>query len=264
MTNTPREWDADTYQRVSEPQLAWGLTVLSRLELQGDERIIDAGCGTGRLTAELLERAPSGRVIATDLSYNMLSVAQRVLTPRFGDRVSFVQSDLLQGCFAPAADVIFSTATFHWVLDHPRLFREIYRQLVPGGRLMAQCGGAGNLKRTHERATALLKVPPFVRFSQRWTNPWEFATAKVTAERLRDAGFEDVETYIESQPTPLPNAEEYAEFARAVVLRPYLALFPDEKVRVLFIQEMTSQAANDDTPFLFDYCRLNIQARRPA
>ena len=260
---SPREWDAETYQRVSEPQLAWGLSVLARLELSGNETVVDAGCGTGRLTAELMERLPAGRVIALDLSHNMLTVARRELAPRFGRRVSFVQAHLLDRCLGPVADVVFSTATFHWVLDHPRLFRELRDTLVPGGRLMAQCGAAGNLKRTHERATALLKVAPFVRYASAWKNPWEFASAAITQTRLRDAGFVDVDTYVEAAPTRLNDADDFAEFATAVVLRPYLALFPDPAIKREFIGAITRQFASDPEPFVFDYCRLNISARNP-
>lgn len=260
---TPREWDAETYQRVSAPQLAWGLPVLARLDLTGHETVIDAGCGTGRLTAALLDRLPHGRVVALDLSRNMLEVAKRELTPTHGGRVMFVQTHLLDRCLAPVADVVFSTATFHWVLDHPRLFRELRAALVPGGRLMAQCGAAGNLARTHERATALLKLPPFVRYAGGWRSPWEFASAAVTETRLRDAGFTEVDTYVEAAPTHLKTAEAFAEFATAVVLRPYLALFPDPAMKAEFIAELTRQFSADAEPFVFDYCRLNISARNP-
>jgi hypothetical protein len=118
--------------------------------------------------------------------------------------------------------------------------------------------------RTHERATALLRVPPFVKYASGWKNPWEFASAKVTTLRLQDAGFTDVETYIEASPTPLDDAEAFQVFARAVVLRPYLALIPDETLKRAFLTEMTAQFAADSPPFVFDYCRLNISARKPG
>jgi len=264
VSTTGREWDAETYQRVSEPQLAWGRTVLARLDLAGHETVLDAGCGTGRLTAELLDRLPGGRVIAMDLSGNMLSVARRELSPRSHGRVDYVQAHLLDRCIAPVADVIFSTATFHWVLDHPRLFRELRAMLVPGGRLMAQCGGAGNLARTHARASALLGTAPFARFADAWKNPWEFAGADTTRARLRDAGFVDIETSVEAAPTPFENGEAFAEFGAAVVLRPYLALFPDPAIRGAYMEELTRQFATDETPFVFDYRRLNISARHPC
>src|SRR5437588_11509857 len=117
-----REWDASSYHRISEPQFRWGQQVLGRLELTGGETVIDAGCGSGRLTAQLLERLPEGHVIALDASENMLREARAHLQPRFGDRVSFVHADLQSLGIDEGADAIVSTATFHWVLDHPRLF----------------------------------------------------------------------------------------------------------------------------------------------
>lgn len=260
MTPAGREWDADAYQRISSPQVGWGRAVLARLELAGNETVVDAGCGTGRLTAELLERLPAGRVIAIDLSANMLDVAKRELESRFAGRIFFAQCDLVQGCLALAADIVFSTATFHWVLDHPRLFRELRGMLAPGGRLVAQCGGGPNLARVHGRAMALMKTRPFVRHLAAWKNPWEFADAETTERRLRAAGFTDVETWLETAPTPMADAAAFAEFARTVVLRPYIALLPDESLRAAFIDAMTKQFAEDDPPYVFDYWRLNISA----
>lgn len=264
MTPAGREWDAEAYQRISSPQLAWGRSVLSRLELDGDETVVDAGCGTGRLTAELLERLPTGRVIAIDLSANMLDVAKKKLSSRFGARVSFAQCDLLNRCLGPVADVLFSTATFHWVLDHPRLFRELHGMLVPGGRLVAQCGGGKNLARTHERAMGLIKSKPFVRALSQWKDPWEFADAGTTELRLRNAGFIDIETWVESAPTPMADAASFTEFARTVVLRPYLEILPDESQRAAYLETLTAEFARDDPPFVFDYWRLNVSAVKPV
>ena len=112
---TTREWNATSYHRVSNPQFAWGMAVLARLVLRGDERVIDAGCGSGRLTSELLARLPRGRVVAVDRSRNMLEQARATLAP-FGSRVRFVEVALPPIPVAGWADVVFSTATFHWVL----------------------------------------------------------------------------------------------------------------------------------------------------
>src|SRR5690349_11037795 len=122
-----REWDADAYHRISGPQFSWGKRVLERLALRGDEILMDAGCGTGKLTAELLEQLPHGHVIAVDLSYNMLAGAREHLQPRFGRQVSLVAADLLHLPFVRAFDGIFSTAAFHWVPDHDRLFRALHQ-----------------------------------------------------------------------------------------------------------------------------------------
>ena len=127
------EWDARAYHDKSRPHVAWGATVLERLSLRGDEIALDAGCGTGKLTAELLRRLPQGKVIALDRSQNMMDQARDFLGGEFSERVSFVKTDLLEIDLDREVDVIFSTATFHWVLDHPRLFRNLFRALRPGG-----------------------------------------------------------------------------------------------------------------------------------
>src|SRR5262245_40282933 len=120
------EWDAATYHRVSEPQFEWGRKVLARLALAGDETVLDAGCGTGRLTALLLGRLPRGRVIGLDQSASMLATAREFLTPRFGSQVELIETDLLDLDLDRACDAVFSTATFHWVLDHDRLFARLF------------------------------------------------------------------------------------------------------------------------------------------
>src|SRR5262245_31489535 len=187
-----REWNADSYHQVSSPQFDWGTAVLERLPLEGDELVLDVGCGTGRLTEKLLERLPRGHVVGIDLSSNMLQVARDFLQPRFGDRIRLVMADASALPLLGAADAIFSTATFHWVRDHPRLFRGLHAALKPGGRLVAQCGGGPNIARLHGRADALMQEPRFAPYYAAWQEPWEFADALTTTRRLEEAGFEDV------------------------------------------------------------------------
>jgi trans-aconitate methyltransferase len=260
---TPIEWDAGVYHRVSAPQVAWGQQVLRRLALAGNETVLDAGCGSGRLTAELLERLPAGHVIAVDQSANMLAQAADQLAPRFGGRVSFVQARIEDLVLPEPVDAIFSTATFHWVLDHRRLFRTLIACLKPGGRLVAQCGGGPNIDRLLRRTEALLDAPEFRDRSVGWSHPWEFASAELTARRLHDAGFIDVETSIEAAPTSFPDAGAFCEFTRSVVLRAHLDVLPDATSRDEFMERITALAAVDDPPFILDYWRLNLSAARP-
>jgi trans-aconitate methyltransferase len=248
---------------VSAPQFTWGQKVLDRLDLRGDETAIDAGCGSGRLTALLLERLPRGRVIAVDRSANMLGEARAYLQPRFGDRVSFLLAALEELSLEEAADLIFSTATFHWIPDHPALFRTLYGTLKPGGTLVAQCGGGPNLAQFLGRAGALLATAPYVPFFAGWSGPWQFAGVATTAERLREAGFVDVETDLEPAPTVLPGAGDYRAFVSTVILRSHLERLPDEGLRAAFLDTLTAQAARDDPPFSLDYWRLNLRGARP-
>ena len=257
------EWDAPIYHRVSAPQVTWGSRVLERLPLSGSETVIDAGCGTGRLTADLLERLPQGRVIAVDRSANMLAEAAAYLTPRFGSRVSFLQRDIQYLQLSEKADAIFSTATFHWVLDHRQLFRTLFDCLKPGGRLVAQCGGGPNIARLRQRAEALLASEKYREQAAGWANPWEFATPEETALRLSESGFVDIETSLEPAPTSFPNSSRYHEFVESVVLRAHLDALPDAATRDAFMADITAMAAMDDPPFTLDYWRLNLAASRP-
>jgi trans-aconitate methyltransferase len=259
------EWNAAVYHRVSDPHQAWGARALAMLRVRGDETAIDCGCGTGRLTAELLERLPEGRVIALDRSRNMLETAEAFLGPRFGDRVTYRQADLQtfdRAELGETVDLVFSTATFHWIPDHPRLFANLFGLLKPGGWLVAQCGGAGNLAKLLERANALQREEPFAPYFARWPGPWEFADDVSTAERLRAAGFTNVETNLESMPARMDDADAYREFLTNVIFGAHLARIPEPALQAAYVDRLTGQAAHDDPPFELDYWRLNMRAVR--
>ncbi|MGH2532168.1 MAG: class I SAM-dependent methyltransferase [Thermomicrobiales bacterium] len=260
------EWNAEIYHRVSNPHVNWGAKVIERLALRGDETVMDAGCGTGRLTADLLERLPTGHVIALDQSQNMLDVARDNLVPRYGDRVSFVQADLQAldpAVIGKPVDVIFSTAAFHWVLDHPRLFAALCRVLTPGGWLVAQCGGGPNLAVLLSHAADLMATPRYAPFFAGWSGPWEFADDVTTAERLRAAGFVDVETSLEEAQTRLADAATFREYLTTVIFGAHLARIPHEELREGFVDHLTDLAVVEDPPFFLDYWRLNLRGRRP-
>jgi trans-aconitate methyltransferase len=257
------EWNAASYHKVSAPQTSWGHKVLARLSVRGDEHAIDAGCGSGRLTGALMERLPRGKLVAIDRSWNMLLTARTNLRPVFGSRVAFVQVALPGLPFANAADLVFSTATFHWIKDHPALFAGIFQALRSGGRLHAQCGGGPNLAHAHELAERVMHAPPFDSYFADWPGPWEFADAVTTAERLRMAGFTGIDTSLEEAPTTLASEADYREFVTTVIYHPHLDRLPAIDLKHAFIDRVTALAAQDDPPFTLDYWRLNMQARKP-
>ncbi|HEX6163538.1 MAG TPA: class I SAM-dependent methyltransferase [Vicinamibacterales bacterium] len=256
------EWNAVAYHKVSGPQTSWGQKVLNRLHVNGDERAIDAGCGSGRLTGELMERLPNGRLIAIDRSWNMLMTARANLRPVFGSRVSFAQVSLPDLPFAGWADLVFSTATFHWVKDHAALFAGIFAALRAGGKLHAQCGGGPNLRRAHELAETIMHAAPFTGYFTDWPGPWEFANAEVTADRLARAGFVEIETSLEEAPTTLATEADYREFVTTVIYHAHLERLPRADLKQQFIDRVTALAANEPVPFTLDYWRLNMSARK--
>jgi trans-aconitate methyltransferase len=260
---TPREWNAATYHRVSGPQFAWGQGVLARLPLRGTETVLDVGCGTGRLTELLAGRLPSGRAVGIDRSANMLATARTAIRASVRGRVSFVQADASALPIGDRADAIFSTATFHWVRDHDRLFGSLFAALTPGGRLVAQCGGGPNLERQHRRAAALMRSPAFAAHFAQWTEPWEFADAGTTLGRLSAAGFTDIAARVTAAPVVQPDRAAFIEFVTHVIFRPHLARLPDGPLRMAFVEELASLSAGDPIPFELDYWRLDFDATRP-
>ena len=263
MTQASREWNSEAYHRVSRPQFEWGVKVLDRLPLRGDETVADAGCGSGKVTAKLMERLPRGRVIALDLSENMLQTAREHLLPKFAGQVLFIAADLHDIPLYGALDGVFSTAAFHWLPDHERLFRSLVRALKPGGWLEAQCGGGPNLARVRERTIALTARPEFAPFFAGWAPTWQYPDDVTTATRMCKAGFVEIKTWLQEQPTPLSDAAEYKEFLATVTLHRHIERIPDPGLRERFMDELTRQAAADTAPFTLDYWRLNLSGRKP-
>ncbi len=253
-----REWDAAAYHRLSSPQLSWGKKILATLKLRGDELLMDAGCGSGRLTAELLEDLPKGRLVGVDISQNMLAAARDHLSSMFGTRAQFVAADLQDLPFECAFDGIFSTAAFHWIPDHLRLFHSLSRALRPGGWLRAQCGGGANLAGLRKRMHALMVSPKYARFFAHFRNPWVYNDAETAADLMRQAGFVEVKTSLEPAPTVLADLDSYSEFVRTVILRLHLQEITEASLRSEFVAELARQAVRDDPPFSLDYWRLNL------
>jgi len=259
-----REWNAADYHRVSGPQVSWGKKVLARVHLRGDEMLMDAGCGTGRLTADLLQSLPQGRVVGVDLSQNMLAGARNHLSADFGGKFLLVAADLQDLPFENVFDGIFSTAAFHWVPDHDRLFRSLLRALRAGGWLRAQCGGGPNLARLRKRTGELAATANYAPYFAGFREPWTFNDAETAASFLRRAGFTDVDTSLEPAPTILEDLQKYSEFVRAVILRQHLERIANDELRTAFVSALAGQAATDDPPFSLDYWRLNLNAKVPT
>ena len=247
-----RRWDAAAYDRVSAPQLEWAERVLERLPLTGDETVLDAGCGSGNVTQLLLNRLPRGRVVAVDSSESMVEHARQALDP---ERATVFQTDLTELRLDEPVDAAFSNAVFHWIPDHDALFARLHAALRPGGLLVAQCGGKGNVARFHAAAREVADAEPYAEHLAGWTGPWHFAGADETAERLARAGFAEIDTWLEPSPvTP----EDPLAFVTTVCLGPHLERLPEEQ-RAGFAEAVCALAGSE-----LDYVRLNIDAKKPS
>ena len=220
-----RSWDASTYDKVADPQEAWAREILDRAGFEPGDRVLDAGCGSGRVTKLLVERGLD--VVAVDADAAMVAKAREQLDPV----VEIHHQDLLDLQLDQQVDGVFSCAVFHWITDHERLFARLHAAMRPGARLSAQCGGHGNIARVIEA------VGPR-------DGTWLYATPEETERRLRDAGFRGAKAWLEPKPTHVEDMETYL---RTVILHGQ----PDAA-------ETAARVA--PTLDLLDYVRLNMEA----
>jgi trans-aconitate 2-methyltransferase len=253
----PVDWAAQDYDRLADPQEEWGREVLARLTLAGSETVLDAGCGSGRVTRLLCERLPEGRVIGVDGSPSMVEKAREQLAG-FGDRTELIVSDLIELTLASPVDAIFSNATFHWILDHERLFARLHASLRPGGALEAQCGGEGNVAEWERAVEAVAGDERFSAYLRGMPSAWNFASVGDTRDRLVRAGFEIAEAGVWLERKRFEPSEPRV-FARTMGLAKHLALLPED-LHDEFLDAVLGSMAR---PLVLEFVRLNISARKP-
>jgi trans-aconitate 2-methyltransferase len=257
-----RAWDGQSYDRISGPMESLGREVLERLPLSGEETVIDAGCGSGRITQALLARLPHGRVIAVDASQSMIEAAAERLRDDAAQngRLRLLVADLLELELDERVDAVLSTATFHWIADHERLFSRLRELLRDGGQLVAQCGGEGNVTTLRARVRPVRERDPYARHFADWKTPWNYADPDTTRARLLDAGFAQASCWLQDA----PRQPEYArEFLSTIVLGLHVQQLP-EQLREPFMDEVMAELGE---PVVVDYVRLKhrragLEARR--
>jgi trans-aconitate 2-methyltransferase len=247
----PHEWDARTYDSLPLPHTGWGRRTLERLErldLRDVRRVLDAGCGTGRDTELLLDLIPDVHVVAVDGSATMLAQLRTRLAGRL-DRVEVVHADLTEPLPVEGpVDAVVSVAAFHWIADHDRLFRNLAAVLRPGGGLVTDCGGRGNIARVLTAIEAVLGESPEI---------WNFAGVEETERRLEEAGFTDLHVGLRADPARIEPGPQLESYLATVVLGAHLACLPEaERAGVV-----RAVAARLPEPIV-DYVRLEIAARK--
>lgn len=242
MTGT-REWDAASYDSLVLPHVEWGQRVLDRMGLRGDELVLDAGCGTGRDAAALLERWPGVRMFGIDGSQRMLDQAGE----RLGGRATLIHADLLQPLPVPEpVDAVMSVAAFHWIQDHTTLFANLRAAMKPGATLTTDCGGRGNVAGVND---ALARVTGAEH------DGWEFAGEDDTRAKLEATGFEVRSVALRPSPFRCEDPAVLEEYLATVVLGSKLDALP-EADRAGFVTDVRLAMAEP----VVDYVRLEIDA----
>lgn len=240
-----REWDAVTYDALPLPHEQWGQRVLGRMRLAGDERVLDAGCGTGRDGAALLTRWPGVHLIGVDGSEQMISAAR----DRLGPRAELHVADLTRPLpVAEPVDAVMSVAAFHWISDHDLLFANLAAVMRPGARLTSDCGGQGQLA---VMTAALVEVTGSGKFGT------SFKGVDETRASLERAGFVVEDVRLRPDPLRLDDPDLMETYLAAVNLGSHLAALPQDE-HAGFVRRVRLAMAEP----VIDYVRLEIDAIR--
>ena len=258
------DWDALTYDAISTIQESWGLGVINSRRWNGTETIIDAGCGSGRLTKQIVKNVPNGRVYAVDIDSNMINQAKRNLSEFIN--VDIIQSSLIDIELIGRIDIIFSNAVLHWIPDHHQVFEHFFHLLNPTGELLIQCGGYGNLEKTRLILDKIKDSEKFREYFKGWKNPWYFANPYDTEIILRKVGFRNIHTYFsdDKQTKSFQDRNSYSLFLRTVVMRPYWGYLSNYELRDSFLESFLDEIEqnNSEMKWKLDYVRLNIKATK--
>jgi trans-aconitate 2-methyltransferase len=266
------KWDAKTYHRISTIQEKWGRDVLERKKWNGNEIVMDAGCGSGRVTKRLVEKVGKGGfVYAVDIDTNMINQAKEYLSSF--KNVLVIESDLLNVELPRRVDVIFSNAVLHWILDHKRLFKQFWKLLseesnnenkkMKGtGILLAQCGGCGNLGKVHSLMNQIRGLSEFEAYFVNWKEPWYFAKPEDTEKLLKQIGFKNIKVYLSDGTTTFTNRTSYSSFVETAIIKPFLEYLPNEQIKRSFLKTFLDNIEQSRLAWTLDYVRLNIVAQK--
>ena len=262
------DWDALTYDNISDVIESWGLDLIERLNWKGNEIVLDAGCGSGRLTKIISTKLPKGKVFAVDLDSSMIKLANE----RLGkiSNVKFIQSNICDIELQDKIDVIFSNAVLHWISNHRKVFEHFWQILKPNGQLSIQCGGYGNLTKTLSVFNKVRKSLEFCNYfcnrkgESIWNEPWYFAKAEDTVKILKEIGFKNIEVSLENKVAKFHDKEDYFIFIKTIVLRPYLEYLSNDKLRNMFAKAVVHEIETNfkELQWKLDYVRLNIHAKK--
>lgn len=265
MTDEPRtDWNAAVYDRIGTPMRRWSAQIMDDLDLRGDETVLDAGCGSGSVTLDLLERLPNGKIYAVDASPDMIANLEKTLAERGITNVFPICASLTDFTLPEQVDAVFSNAVFHWIPDDDGLFGSLARATRPGGRLRAQCGGRGNIARLREATHAVEKRPEYAAYFPEESEFRKYRTVEGAQEAMGRNGWTGVRGRIVEIPVTFEDDDAASLYLREIILRPHLAKLPDDLSEPFLRDVIAETKARHGTPFTADYVRLNLWATRAS
>ena len=261
-------WDATTYDCISDIQESWGHKIIERRRWKENEIVLDAGCGSGRITKIISTQVPQGKVFAVDSDSSMMTIAKENLA-KFSN-IQFIKADVSEIELDEKVDVVFSNAALHWILNHKKMFELFWQILKPDGQLLIQCGGYGEFAKTLPIFNKVRKSNQFYNYfcndkgENIWKQTWYFAKKEDTEKMLKEIGFKNIQVFLENRESKFNNKEEYFLFIKTIVLLPYLKYLPNETLKDKFAKSVIQEIETNskELQWKLDFVRLNINAKK--
>lgn len=255
-------WDAETYDRIGTPMRRWAQAVIEDIGLKGDETVLDAGCGSGSVTLDLLEHVPNGKIYALDSSPDMIDKLRKTLEELGVTNVIPMQADLARFTLNEQVDVVFSNAVFHWIQDDNGLFGSLARATKPGGRLRAQCGGAENIKKLMTASRDVEKREPYAQYLAARVDTRKYRSEAQAVDALQRNGWKNAKASIFASPVEFPDVESAVLYLKTIILQQQYAALPDEMGERFLRDVVAEVTSRHGEPFVADYVRLDLWAER--
>jgi trans-aconitate methyltransferase len=232
-------WNPELYSSSSSSQKKWGFELLAKLHLKGNERILDVGCGDGKLSAEIASNLPESSVLGIDLSDAMIAFAREHYLPELFPNLSFMQIDAEDLSFDSEFDMIFSNAALHWIKDHETLLEGFWKSLKPGGKLLAQMGGKGNAADVLKIIDSMLEEEKWGSYFRNFVFPYGFYEPEEYEKWLKNADFSVKYLELSSKVMILEGEKEFFDWISST-WHPYTQQIPEE-IREDFISELVTR-----------------------
>ncbi len=255
-------WDAETYERIGTPMRRWAQAVIDDLGLKGDESVLDAGCGSGSVTLDLLAKLPNGKIYAVDGSQDMIARLKKTLDEKKIDNVIPIHGDLTKLQLTEQVDVVFSNAVFHWIQDDDGLFGSLARATKSGGKLRAQCGGGANIRKLMSATREVEARAPYNEYLSGRVEPRKYRTNDQAKQALERNGWRNARA--ETFPSDVTFDDEDAAvlYLRTIILQQQASALPDN-LSDRFLRDVIAEVeARHGQPFVADYVRLDLWATR--
>jgi trans-aconitate methyltransferase len=255
------EFDGDRYAQASAHQKEWGTTLISELNLEGTERVLDLGCGDGALTAQIAALVPHGKVMGIDASEGMIAAAQ----PKACKNLRFVRMDINDLSFSAEFDVAFSNATLHWVKDHQRLYANVCRLLRPRGRIRFNFAAEGNCSHFFRVVQEAMAQEEFSVCFEDFEWPWNMPAVDEYSTLVASSGLTGVQVWGENADRFFPDHEAMIRWIDQPSIVPLLACVAEEHKRHFrdyVVGRMLGETQQSDGRCFETFRRINVAARK--